>query len=179
MQNIEVEVKSLISKEQYEDLLNFFHKNAKFLKEDYQETYYFDAPVDLRIQKNNFFSKIVLKAGKVHDEIREETEIKFSKEDFERLEKLFLSIGFNVQIKWFRNRLEFEWNGLDVCLDFTKGYGYIIEIEKLCDEPEKEQALEFIKQKFKELDISITPREDFDNKYNNYKENWKNLINYN
>ena len=60
MKNIEVEIKCFISKEKYEELLIFFNKNADFVNEDDQETYYFDAEHDLRIQKNNSFSKIVL-----------------------------------------------------------------------------------------------------------------------
>ena len=62
--NIEVEVRSFISKEQYEQLLKFFKKNAKLIKEDYQETFYFDSDQDLRIQRNKFFSKIWLKKVK-------------------------------------------------------------------------------------------------------------------
>ena len=85
---VEVELRSFISEEQYHELLTFFNKEAQFLNQDYQETYYFDAKEDLRIQKNNFFSKIWMKKGKVHDEMREELEIKFPKEDFEKLEKL-------------------------------------------------------------------------------------------
>lgn len=62
MKNIEVEVRSFISKEQYEKLLDFFKKNSDVLKEnDDQETFYFDSGQDLRIQRNNFFSKIWLK----------------------------------------------------------------------------------------------------------------------
>lgn len=177
MQNIEVELRSFISKEKYENLIKFFQDKAKFLKEDYQETYYFDAPVDLRIQKNNFFSKIWMKKGKIHDDAREEIEVKFAKEDFEKLERLFLAVGLNVQIKWFRNRHEFEWNDFSICVDYTKGYGYILEIEKLCSEDKKEETIELVNNKFKELNIPLTPKEEFDNKYIYYKENWKSLIN--
>ena len=177
MQNIEVELRSFISKERYEDLLKFFKENGKFLREDYQETYYFDTPIDLRIQKNNFFSKIWMKKGKIHDEAREEIEIKFPKEDFEKLERLFLSVGLNVQIKWFRNRHEFEWNGFAVSIDFTRGYGYIIELEKMWNEEEKDEVIELIKEKFKELNIPVTTKEEFDDKYKYYKENWRSLVN--
>lgn len=177
MQNIEVELRSFISEEKYEELLQFFTDSGEMINKDYQETYYFDAPTDLRIQKNNSFSKIWLKKGKIHDEFREEIEVKFPREDFEKLEKLFLTLGFSVQIKWFRDRYEFSWNDIKVCLDYTKGYGNILEMEKLCDEKEKESALEIIKQKFKELNIEITPKEEFDAKYKHYKENWKVLVN--
>ena len=44
--NIEVEARSFITKEKYEEFLDFFNKNAKFVKEDYQETFYFDSEQD-------------------------------------------------------------------------------------------------------------------------------------
>ena len=175
MENIEVEVRSFISKEQYDELLKFFKKNAKFVKEDYQESYYFDSDEDLRIQRNNFFSKVWLKKGKIHDGWREEIEVKFPKEDFEKLERLFLSLGFNIKIKWFRNRHEFQWNGVDVCVDYTKGYGYIIELEKICSDHEKEKALNELTEKLARLNISLTPREEFEKKFKHYEENWKEL----
>ena len=176
MNNIEVEVRSFISKEKFDELLEFFKINSDFIKEDSQETYYFDSKEDLRIQRNNSFSKIWFKKGKLHDDSREETEIKFDREDFEKLEKLFLSSGFNIQVKWFRKRNEFNWDGIKVCLDYTKGYGYIIELEKLSSEENKDEHLELLKKKLKELNIEITPKEEFDKKFEYYRENWKNLI---
>lgn len=174
--NIEVEIRSFISKEKYEELIKFFNKEGEFINEDYQETYYFDSKEDLRIQKNNFFSKIWLKKGKIHDEHREEIEIKFDKDEFEKLEKLFVFLGFNVQIKWFRTRHTFKWEEIDVMVDYTKGYGYIIELEKISNEEDKNKILELLKDKMKKLDIEITPKEEFDKKFNYYKEHWKELV---
>ncbi len=174
--NIETEIRSFISKEKFDELLDFFKKNASFEKEDYQETFYFDCDEDLRIQRNNFFSKIWMKKGQIHDDSREEIEIKFDKNEFEKLEKLFLSLGYNIEIKWFRKRFKFKWDNITVCLDFTKGYGYIIELEKMCSEDTKEQEFEILKQKLKSLDVEITPKEEFNKKFLYYKENWKSLV---
>ena len=173
--DIEVEVRSFISEEQYNNLLTFMQKNAKLIKKDNQTTYYFSGDDDLRIQKNDFFSKIWLKKGNIHDPHRKEIELKFDKEKFDQLEKLFLSLGYTVDIKWFRKRNLFSWNDIEVAIDFTKGYGYIIELEKMSNEQEKEQVYEFLKEKLKELKIALTPKEEFDKKYNYYKENWREL----
>ena len=177
MKNIEAELRSFISEEQFNKLLDFFKQNAELEKQDSQKTYYFDCEEDLRIQKSDSHSKVWLKKGNIHDNSREEIEIKFPKEKFEQLEKLFLFLGMNIQIKWFRKRNQFNWNGIKVCLDYTKGYGHIIELEKLCSEEEQEKILQELKTKFKELNIEITPREEFEKKFNYYKENWKQLIN--
>ncbi len=174
--DIEVEVRSFISIKQYNELLEFMQKNAKLIKKDNQITYYFSGDNDLRIQKNDFFSKIWLKHGDIHDPHRKEIELKFEKEKFEQLEKLFLSLGYIIDIKWFRKRHLFNWNDIDVAIDFTKGYGYIIELEKMSNKENQEQVYEFLKNKLKELNIKLTPKEEFDKKYNYYKENWRKLI---
>jgi predicted adenylyl cyclase CyaB len=173
---VEVEIRSFVTREKYDELIDFFKKEGEFVKEDDQETFYFDAPFDLRIQRNNFFSKVWMKGGKIHDEIREESEIKFERDVFEKLEKIFLTLGYNVQIKWFRKRHDFKWQEIRVCVDYTKGYGYIIEFEKICEEGEKEKVLQMLKEKFKQLKIPITTREEFDRKFAEYKENWQKLV---
>ncbi|MFC1720741.1 hypothetical protein ACFL0K_00595 [Patescibacteria group bacterium] len=176
MKNIEVEVRSFVTEEKYEELLDFFKKEGEFVSEDYQETYYFDTDEDLRIQKNNFYSKIWLKKGEIHDDHREEIEIKFDVEDFEKLEKLFLAMNLNVEIKWFRMRHTFKWEDVDVMIDYTKGYGYIIELEKMAIEEEKEEVLKILQQKLKSLNIPLTPKEEFKKKYDDYRKNWEKLI---
>jgi predicted adenylyl cyclase CyaB len=172
---IEVEIRSFITPEEYKKFIAFFTANGKLINKDFQETYYFNAKEDLRIQRNDFFSKIWLKKGKLHDEAREEIEIKFAREDFSKLESLFLALGFKVEIKWFRLRHTFEWKGISVMVDYTKGYGHILELEKLCSDKEKASSLALLKKRMKELHVKKTPKQEFDKKYNYYKENWKTL----
>jgi len=172
---IEVEVRAFISDGQYSRLLNFFEKNAKLIADDKQETHYLSGGKDLRIQRNKRHAKIWMKKGKIHDDHREEIEIFTEKEDFPELEKLFLELGHVPEIKWFRKRKEYEWDDVTACLDNTKGYGKIIELEKKAKDLEKDAVLEYLKGKMKELDIDLTPREEFDSKYAHYKTNWKKL----
>jgi len=93
---IEVEIRSFISEEKFNELLAFFGKNGKKVSEDTQETHYFDSKEDLRIQKNNFYSKIWMKKGKLHDDQREEIELKVGKDDFEKLGTIFEAAGLKV-----------------------------------------------------------------------------------
>jgi len=172
---IEVEIRSFITKEKYEELLEYFRSEGEFIKKDNQITYYFNSEQDLRIQKSDFNSKIWLKKGKIHDDQREEIEVHFPTEDFEKLEKIFLNLGYDIDIKWFRKRNAFKWQGCKVALDYTKGYGYIIELEKMSNEEQKNMALEELKMNMKKLNIPLTPKDEFNEKYNYYKENWKEL----
>ncbi|MCX6735631.1 MAG: CYTH domain-containing protein [Candidatus Parcubacteria bacterium] len=176
MKNIECEIRSFLTEKEYKKLITFFKKEATFLSADEQITYYFDSKEDLRIQKNDTFAKIWMKKGKIHDEHREELEIKVPREDFEKLEKLFLGLGYSVEIKWFRKRHSFVWEGIDVAIDFTRGYGYIIELEKMTSVKEQEKTVAFLKKKLSELHIPLTPKEEFAKKYEFYKKNWKKLI---
>lgn len=174
---VEVELRSFITKEQYDFFLNFFKANGKLLYDDDQETHYLDTVQshDLRIQKNNHYSKIWLKKGKLHDMQREEIEVKYGKEDFDKISKIFREIGIDTKIKWFRKRHAFDWDGVSVALDYTKGYGYIIELEKMASDDEKDACLDILKQKMKELNLELTPKEEFDKAYNYYKDHWQQL----
>ncbi len=174
--NIEVEIRSFISKEKYGELLEFFMENAKLTKEDYQETHYLKTKHDLRIQKNNSSAKIWMKSGKIHDDMREEIEIHFSKDAFPKIQDIFNNIDIVPEIKWFRQRSQFQWKDITVSLDYTKGYGYIIELEKMCSNKDKDSALKDLKKKMQKLKIKITPKEEFEKKYVYYKENWESLI---
>lgn len=176
MDNIEVEIQCFIKKEEYEKLIEFFKQKGEFVKEDFQETFYFDENSNLRIQRNNKGAKLWHKSGKVHDEFMEEIEIPTAREDFELLEKFLNKLGHEVKIKWLRKRLQFNWNEIKVCLDHTKGYGYIIELEKMASEENKESILIELKEKLKGLNIELTPKDEFEKAYNNYKENWGDLI---
>ena len=80
--NIEVELRTFLTKEKYAELLEFFNRNGNFMSTEKQETHYLNTSEDLRIQKNDFFAKIWMKKGKLHDEAREEIEVHFQKEDF-------------------------------------------------------------------------------------------------
>ncbi len=173
--NIEVELRSFISKEKYEELITFFTEYGELQKEDEQETHYFDGEQDLRIQKNQNFAKVWLKKGELHDDAREEIEIKTPINDFNKLNQLFQTLGYKTEIKWFRKRHQFSWQGVTVCVDHTKGYGYILELEKMCEEHNKEQSLQELREKLQALKIEETPKEEFKQKFRYYKENWQQL----
>jgi len=176
MKNIECEIRSFITKNQYNSLIRKLKKEARFLGEDEQTTYYFDCEQDLRIQKNSKFSKIWLKKGEIHDENREEIEVRTDKNDFEKLEHIFLALGYKIEIKWFRKRHSFKWGAVDAAIDYTKGYGHIIELEKMTTEKQKTKALTYLRDKLSELKIPLTPKEEFNKKYLYYKKNWRKLI---
>ncbi|MCW6159840.1 MAG: CYTH domain-containing protein [Candidatus Micrarchaeales archaeon] len=174
--DIEVELRCFLTKEKYNELLAFFSREGREVAEEEQETHYLDEQGALRIQQSTTHSKVWYKAGKLHDEQRQEIEVRVGREDFPELERLFKALGYKTHIKWIRKRKEFEWKGVSVMLDYTKGYGYILELEKKSNEAEKDRALVTLKERFAELGLQPSTKEEFDRKYKEYSENWENLI---
>ncbi|EKE25510.1 MAG: hypothetical protein ACD_5C00134G0005 [uncultured bacterium] len=174
--NIETEIRSLIDEKEYKKLLRFFKKEAKFLGQEKQISYYFSGEQDLRIQKSDKSAKIWMKKGKMHDDSREEIEVKLDLKEFENAEKIFEALGYEVKIKWFRNRNTFSWKGMKVMIDDTKGYGMIIEFEKMCKEKDKEKTVELLRDKMRQLSVNETSKSEFEKKFEYYKKNWKALI---
>jgi len=172
---IECELRAFISPEQYEQLLARLKQEGEHGGEDEQVTYYFDGGRDLRIQQNSRYAKIWLKSGAIHDEAREEIEVRCPREEFGNLEKLFAALGYQTEIKWFRRRHHFKYRGLTVALDDTRGYGRIIELEKICAPEGREVALAELRTAMAGLGIGLTPKEEFDRKYQDYKKNWRDL----
>src|SRR3989339_107608 len=149
--NIEVELRTFLTKEKYAELLEFFNRNGSFMSTEKQETHYLNTSEDLRIQKNDFFAKIWMKKGKLHDEAREEIEVHFQKEDFAKIENICTTIGLTPKIKWYRTRITFAWEGISVMIDDTKGYGYILELEKMSKEEIRDSKKKSQKQVLEEL----------------------------
>ena len=173
---IEVEIRSFISKEKYQELLDYFQKNAQPIKEQQDQTEYYADQGAVRIWQNQDSAKVILKSGDIHDEFREEHEMPIQKKDFPLFQKMFQKLNIPKQIRWQRKKHTFDWDGTTVELGDNKGYGYVIELEKLTDETQKEKALESLKEKLASLNIAITPKEEFDKAYENYKQNWKKLL---
>ena len=64
-------------------------------------------------------------------------------------------------------------------LDNTKGYGKIIELEKIGTEKNKEKIYNDLKAKLLTLGIKkITPKKEFDKKFKYYKNNWQKILKY-
>lgn len=175
MATIEVELRSYIAEDKYDDLLRFFKSQCRMFTSDDQVTYYFDAPIDIRLQRNLHGSKIWMKKGKMHSSSREEVEVHFSRDDFDSLEKMFLMLGYPVKVKWYRKRHIFVWKGFEVCLDDNRGFGRVLEIEKKTESSGKAVALREIEKAFEELGVAVTPQEEQAKRYAHYVKNWKKL----
>lgn len=170
---IEVEKRSFVSEEKYNEIIRKLQNERYDLTEVKQITYYFKGDIDFRIMLTKDFSKLWLKKGEIHDDAREEVEVKIDNEYRNELLKLLNLLGYEVEIKWFRKRIETQYKGYYLTIDFSAGYGYIVEIEKMVEE---ESLIEKTKIELEniliDLGIDISPKEEFVEKYKDYKINW-------
>ena len=180
MKNIEVEVRSFITKKQYKSLLQKLREGAKFIGSINEETVYFSGPSkDLRLRRDDKNAFIILKEGRVHDDSREEIEIKFDRAEFKNIEELFKRLGYRDAIRWFRKRRIYKWDGVKLFLDDTKGYGMIIELEKFGKREQEKKVHKELENKLKFLGIKITPKQEFNRKFEYYKKNWRKILKIN
>jgi len=176
MKNIEIEVRSFISNIQYKNLERKLNKITKFKKEIEEETVYCGKE-GLRLRRDNNFSYLILKSGKIHDDFRNEIKIQFKRTDFEKMKELFEKLGFKTNVRWFRKRKVYDWKGTKVFLDDTRGYGKIIELEKIGKVGEERKIHKNLEGKLKLLGVKITPKEVFEKKFKYYKNNWRKILN--
>lgn len=176
MKHIEVEVRSFLTKEQYDELSISLTSLGELSATDVQESYYFSGEQDLRIQRNSSGAKIWMKKGNMHDNFREELEIPIEKEYFPTLEALFLALGYTIEIKWYRTRKVYQWDDVTVCLDDTLGYGYIIELERMTTKEDAKDVHRQLQQKLQSLGVTQSPKEEFTQRFSHYKTHWRTLL---
>ena len=182
MNNIEVEIRSFISEEKYLELIEHFNKEAKLIKLENDITEYYADQGAVRLWQNEKEAKIILKTGDIHDEQREEHEIIIKKEDFQIMQKMFKSLEIEkysclvVSANWKRTRYTFMSEGITIQLGDNVGYGHIIELEIMSSPESKDKSIEILRKKLADLNIPITPKEEFKASYENYKTNWKTLL---
>ncbi len=176
VKSIECEVRALVDVAQYEKLKGFFMNVATFVGEGHQETRYFEGTHDLRIQKNDSYAKVWLKKEATFGADREVVEIRVEPERFSDLERLFDALEYKTAVIWLRHRLKFEWDGVAVALDHTKGYGYVVEMKLAGDEACRVETLDKLRAKMSLLGLKPTPKPILHERFSFYREHWKELI---
>jgi adenylate cyclase class IV len=89
------------------------------------------------------------------------------------LDELVLSSGYVYEAKWSRDRDEYQYKDIAVCIDHNAGYGYLAEFETVTDD---ESGLEGIRANLetlmKELEVAELSQERLARMFAHYNENW-------
>lgn len=91
----------------------------------------------------------------------------------EELDQLVLDSGFSYQAKWSREREEYAYKGVNVCLDKNAGYGYLAEFEKVVtDEAILEEVRNEIAYLMQELGVAELAQDRLERMFSHYNSNW-------
>lgn len=89
------------------------------------------------------------------------------------LDKLLESAGYTYEAKWSRERVEYAYKDINVCLDKNAGYGYLAEFEVVTDD---ENSLPEVKEKLvtlmHELGVEELPQDRLARMFAHYNEHW-------
>lgn len=91
----------------------------------------------------------------------------------DELDKLVLDAGFQYEAKWSRDRDEYQYKDVAVCIDRNAGYGYLAEFETVTDDetalPKVRENLETL---MKELEVQELSQDRLARMFAFYNENW-------
>lgn len=91
----------------------------------------------------------------------------------EELDALVQSAGFSYQAKWSREREEYHYKDMTVCIDKNAGYGFLAEFEKLTDDESHITAIKKdILAAMAELGVEELPQDRLARMFEHYNENW-------
>lgn len=91
----------------------------------------------------------------------------------EKLDQILLDSGFRYQAKWSRDREEYSYKGMNVCIDKNAGYGFLAEFERVLeDEALVNSARQEIAEIMQELEVEELPQERLERMFQHYNQNW-------
>jgi adenylate cyclase class IV len=176
----EIELKSLLSKEQYENLISELPKKMKLLSEERIHTRKFNSSLkdDIRLRCSEKRFELVHKNGHVADITRKENTIKLSsKKEIDNFASLLTTLNFIEDPSWVTYRTDFEYSFSDniysISLQYIENFAYILEVEAgITDENKINYYEEKIKEIILELGCEPINSEDFSERIKKYiKEN--------
>lgn len=89
------------------------------------------------------------------------------------LDEFLLTAGFTFQAKWSRERVEYAYRDITVCLDKNAGYGYLAEFETVTKD---ESSLPAVRAKLEEvmaeLGVAELPQDRLARMFAHYNEFW-------
>ena len=90
-----------------------------------------------------------------------------------QLDQLLLDAGSTYQAKWSRDRKEYAFQDIVVCIDRNAGYGHLAEFEKIVtDGAEAEQVKQSLRSLMTTLGAEELPQDRLERMFAFYNEHW-------
>lgn len=91
----------------------------------------------------------------------------------EALDSLVIETGFTYQAKWSREREEYSYDGIIICLDKNAGYGWLAEFEKIVDsETDITLTQKKLRDTMEHLGVEELSQERLQRMFDYYNKNW-------
>lgn len=134
----------------------------------------------LRTRDADGYVSMVVKADReknadsMHGNTRYEWEEIIPDMTIEALDAHILKHGFSCLSKWSRQRKEYQYLDMTVCIDNNAGYGYVAELEKVVQrEQDADRAKEAIKNELQELGLEELSQERLGRMFAHYNAHWQ------
>jgi hypothetical protein len=178
----EIELRAVLSEEQYLRLSNELSQNQKLINEETVHTTKYSKEgrqEDIRLKHSDKTTEIIIKRGDTTEISRKETRIPFmSMEQLDYFSKGLIESGFKADPPWIEHKKEFEYsfNGFIyvISLQDVKNFAYIIEIEFLSKNNEVHIHEPNIKSIMKKLGCEPVNPDEFMSKINEYRNKFSN-----
>lgn len=90
------------------------------------------------------------------------------------LDAILLQSGFEYQAKWSRERVEYSFDNITVCIDKNAGYGYLAEFEMVIANPQETQmAEENIRGIMARVGVEELDQARLARMFDYYNQNWR------
>jgi len=170
----EIEIKALLSKEKYEELLKTLPLRFKQVEHDSITTVRF-RPKDIRVRYSSKLFELVMKDGDVTDVSRAEHTVNLKdKNACENMISALRFLGFKDDPFWVKHKSEFVCNfkGHDyvLSLQHIENFAYLLEAEIIMDKHD-EQHVQNIRELLLSLDCEPINTEEFKAKIQDYISN--------
>lgn len=105
---------------------------------------------------------------------RVELELSFPQLTLQQLDRILIESDFEYQAKWSREREEYQYKDLTICIDKNAGYGYLAEFEKVITDPKSlDSAKKYIRDQMKLLGVVELDQSRLERMFAFYNQNWE------
>jgi predicted adenylyl cyclase CyaB len=164
LMDLAIKIQNTLSPQQLQDLHDFVLAHTN---------------ISVRTRQTNILeTKLILKAS--IDKTSSENGISRKELEFEmpmsieRLDGLILESGFKYQAKWSRIRAVYKFLDITICIDKNAGFGYVIELEKMLDDPEMaEMAVSYLRTTMAKLGLKELAQDRLERMFEYYNNHWQ------
>lgn len=137
---IEVEIRGIITEEEYNLAIQKLDTLAEKKEEDNREAYFFIIPnknlkVSNSISKNK--AKLALKIGNESETAVEEIEVSIKPEDTEKLVSVLNHLGFDKFKKSDQKRINYWYKNTEIAIKWSQDWGFHFEMEQVVNPSEE------------------------------------------